>query len=52
MRLIGGDEHEGTVEICIDGVWGSVCDDYWDRDNAQVVCRQLGFSASGIVNKL
>ena len=50
VRLVGGATHStGRLEVCANGVWGRVCNrlQYWDEDNAGVVCRQLGFSAAG-----
>ena len=38
----------GRVEICIGGVWGTICSDaQWDNKDAGVACRQLGYSQYG-----
>ena len=47
IRIQGGTANQGRVEICNNDVWGTVCDDVWGTADAQVACRQLGFSATG-----
>ena len=59
VRLVGGrTPYEGRVEICISQVWGTICsttyrdsstNNYWDRNDATVVCRQLGHQELGII---
>ena len=51
MRLVGGQSPiEGRVEICLEGQWGTVCDDYWGSDDTRVACRQLGYAPAGLLS--
>ena len=44
VRLEGGSSsNEGRVVVRLGNTDGTVCDDSWDTDDAQVVCRMLGY---------
>ena len=47
VRLVGGySPMQGRVEIAVNGIWGTICDDNWKLKSATVVCRMLGLPAA------
>ena len=47
IRLAGSEKpDEGRVEIYHDGQWGTICDNGWDFDDADVACFELGFTGA------
>ena len=50
LRLVGQtavDNWEyGRLEVFLEGSWGQVCDLQFTGPDAEVACRQLGFSAA------
>ena len=39
----GRTEYEGRVEVCQEGLWGSVCDNDWPiGESGTVACMQAG----------
>ena len=50
--LFGSTTRSGTVQVCVNGTWGSICDQTWDSRDATVICKQLGFTKFGNCSSL
>ena len=48
IKLIGGDaDYEGTIQMCLNNTFGTICDDRFNSLAAGVVCSSLGYPRQG-----
>jgi deleted-in-malignant-brain-tumors protein 1 len=51
MLIDGTTRQEGRVEICHNNGWGTICHHNWDRQEARVACRQLGYFGKSVIRE-
>ncbi len=49
VKVVNGLDNEGTVLMCLDGLWTMISESGWDTQEAQVACRTLGYPTNGIL---
>ena len=50
VQLVDGSYNNvGRIDLCVNGIWGTICSNSFDNKDASVVCRQLGYSSFGKV---
>lgn len=51
VRLQGGNSTHGRVEVCVEGVWGTLCGSFGDNSlEARSVCALLGHASFGMLH--
>ena len=52
VRLVGGSyQWEGRLETFFAGSWGTITDSDWTSEDAQAVCRTMGYFRPGEIYK-
>ena len=51
IRLMGTNPNSGIVELYVENMWTTICDSYWNNNDATVVCRQMGFKGGNAMGK-
>ena len=46
-HVVKGSPLAGRVEICLSGQFRTICDDFWTKQEASLLCKELGFSEFG-----
>ena len=47
IRLQGSNSSDsGRVEMCLNNIWGTICDDLWGATEARIACIQLGLPST------
>ncbi|RUS70459.1 hypothetical protein EGW08_021778, partial [Elysia chlorotica] len=41
-------DHYGLVEVFVNSQWGTVCDIYWDKRDASVMCQTMGYVSGDV----
>ena len=50
FRLVGGSNTSGRIEVCVDGLWGTICANSLDDETAAEICKQIGLKGKSIVS--